>query len=62
MTAAVLAHAGHWLAQVAYALPIVLVVVALVVTKVRERRASAATREEPDAAKADAAGAARPAS
>jgi hypothetical protein len=39
MTAPPLAHAGHWLAQVAYALPLVLVVVALVVTKVRERRA-----------------------
>jgi hypothetical protein len=39
MTAPPLAHAGHWLAQVAYALPLVLVVVALVVSKVRERRA-----------------------
>jgi hypothetical protein len=38
MTAPPLAHAGHWLAQVAYALPLVLVVVALVVSKVRERR------------------------
>jgi hypothetical protein len=38
MTAPPLAHAGHWLAQVAYAVPLVLVVVALVVTKVRERR------------------------
>jgi hypothetical protein len=35
----VLAHAGHWLAQVAYVVPLVLVVVALVVTKVRDRRA-----------------------
>jgi hypothetical protein len=40
-----LAHAGHWLAQVAYALPLVLVVVALVVTKVRERRAGGAPRD-----------------
>jgi hypothetical protein len=38
MTALPLAHAGHWLAQVAYALPLVLVVVALIVTKLRERR------------------------
>jgi len=34
-----LAHAGHWLAQVAYIVPLLLVVVALVVSKVRERRA-----------------------
>ena len=46
MTALPLAHAGHWLAQVAYALPLVLVVVALVATKLRERRAGG----EPDAA------------
>ena len=34
-----LAHAGHWLAQVAYVVPLLLVVIALVVSKVRERRA-----------------------
>jgi len=45
MIALPLAHAGHWLAQVAYALPLVLVVVALIVTKLRERRAG----DEPDA-------------
>ena len=33
-----LAHAGHWLAQVAYLLPLVLLVVLLVVGKLRERR------------------------
>ncbi len=55
----VLAHAGHWLAQVAYAAPLVLVVVALVVSTLRGRRsepeeqgaegppAAAATRERP---------------
>jgi hypothetical protein len=42
----VLAHAGHWLAQVAYAAPLVLVVVALVVSKLRDRRGKA---EEPAA-------------
>ena len=35
-----LAHAGHWLAQVAYVVPLLLVVVALVVSKMRERRAA----------------------
>ena len=45
MTALPLAHAGHWLAQVAYAVPLVLVVVALVVTKVRERRGGGSTEE-----------------
>lgn len=34
-----LAHAGHWLAQIAYLLPLVLLVVLLVVGKLRERRA-----------------------
>jgi cytochrome c oxidase assembly factor CtaG len=42
-----LAHAGHWLAQVAYALPIVLVIIALVVSKLRERRARANDGEPP---------------
>jgi hypothetical protein len=32
------AHAGHWLAQIAYLLPLVLLVALLVVGKVRERR------------------------
>ena len=36
-----LAHAGHWLAQVAYLAPLVLLVVMLVVGRIRERRARA---------------------
>jgi TRAP-type uncharacterized transport system fused permease subunit len=32
------AHAGHWLAQVAYLLPLVVLIALLVVGKVRERR------------------------
>jgi hypothetical protein len=42
----VIAHAGHWLAQVAFAAPLVLVVVALVVSKLRGRRSES---EEPGA-------------
>jgi hypothetical protein len=38
MTAAPFAHAGHWLVQVAYLTPLVLLVVMLVVGKLRERR------------------------
>jgi uncharacterized membrane protein YtjA (UPF0391 family) len=34
----VVAHAGHWLAQIAYLLPLVLLVALLVIGKVRERR------------------------
>jgi uncharacterized membrane protein YtjA (UPF0391 family) len=33
------AHAGHWLAQIAYLAPLVLLVVMIVVGRVRERRA-----------------------
>ena len=32
------AHAGHWLAQIAYPAPLILLVALLVVGKVRERR------------------------
>jgi uncharacterized membrane protein YtjA (UPF0391 family) len=39
MSAPVLAHAGHWLAQIAYLLPLVVLVVVLVAGPVRERRA-----------------------
>jgi uncharacterized membrane protein YtjA (UPF0391 family) len=41
-----LAHAGHWLAQVAYLTPLVVLVVVLVAGRVREhrRRADAADR------------------
>ena len=38
MTAPPLAHAGHWLAQVAYLAPLVLLVGMLVIGKLRERR------------------------
>lgn len=39
MTATVvLAHAGHWLPQLLYLAPVAVVVVALVVGRVRERR------------------------
>jgi uncharacterized membrane protein YtjA (UPF0391 family) len=38
MIAPPLAHAGHWLAQAAYLLPLVVLVVMLVVSKLRERR------------------------
>ena len=34
----VLAHAGHWLVQVAYFLPVVIFLVWLAVTVLRERR------------------------
>ena len=35
-----LAHAGHWLAQIAYLAPLVLLIVLLVVGKLRARRES----------------------
>jgi uncharacterized membrane protein YtjA (UPF0391 family) len=38
MSAPPFAHACHWLAQVAYLLPLVVLVVMLVVGRVRERR------------------------
>jgi membrane protein implicated in regulation of membrane protease activity len=34
----VLAHAGHWLVQIAYFLPVVIFLIWLAVTVVRERR------------------------
>jgi len=34
----VLAHAGHWLAQLLYLAPLVVLIVAIVVGRVRERR------------------------
>lgn len=33
-----LAHAGHWLAQVAYTAPVLVLIVALGVTSLRDRR------------------------
>ena len=38
MTAPPFAHAGHWLVQVAYLLPLILLVAMLVLGKLRERR------------------------
>ena len=43
-----IAHAGHWLAQLAYVVPLLLVVIALAVSKVRERRAGPEARDEAD--------------
>ncbi len=38
MTAPPLGHAGHWLAQVAYLAPLVVLVAMLVIGKLRARR------------------------
>ena len=38
MTAPPLAHAGHWLVQIAYLAPLVGLIAILVVGKLRERR------------------------
>jgi hypothetical protein len=38
MIAPPFAHAGHWLAQVAYLVPLIVLVVVLVAGRVRERR------------------------
>ena len=38
MTVPPFAHAGHWIAQIAYLLPLVLLVCFLVASKLRERR------------------------
>ena len=45
MTVPPFAHAGHWLAQIAYLMPLVLLVVMLVAGKLRERRER--RRDEP---------------
>lgn len=42
MTALLLAHAGHWLVNVLYLVPLLVVVAMLVVASVRDRRAEAA--------------------
>jgi hypothetical protein len=39
MTVPPFAHAGHWLAQIAYLAPLIVLVVMLVVGRFRERRA-----------------------
>jgi hypothetical protein len=38
MTVPPLAHAGHWLAQIAYLLPLIVLIGMLVAGKLRERR------------------------
>ena len=38
MTVPPFAHAGHWLAQIAYLAPLVVLVVMLVVGRLRDRR------------------------
>jgi hypothetical protein len=38
MTVPPLAHAGHWLAQIAYLLPLVVLVALLVAGKLRDRK------------------------
>lgn len=46
-----LAHTGHWLLSVVYAVPVVIVGIALLVTFIRERRAPEPPEEaafEPD--------------
>jgi hypothetical protein len=43
-----LAHAGHWLAQLAYLAPLVVLVVLLVAGRVRDRRARRADVETAD--------------
>jgi cytochrome c-type biogenesis protein CcmH/NrfF len=42
----VLAHAGHWLPQLLYLVPVVALVVAVMVSRRRERRAAQEGREE----------------
>ena len=46
MTAAPLAHVSHWLVNVLYLVPLVIVVVMLGVAMVRDRRAEAAEADE----------------
>jgi hypothetical protein len=43
-----LAHAGHWLAQLAYLAPLAVLVVVLVMGKLRARRQRAAPAARPD--------------
>ena len=41
-----IAHAGHWLPQLLYLAPLVVLVVAIVVGRVRERRVAREERRE----------------
>ena len=49
MTIPPVAHAGHWLAQLAYLAPLILLVGFLVATKLRERRERRRARGVTDA-------------
>jgi hypothetical protein len=42
MSAPVIAHAGHWLVNVLYLVPLLVVVAMLAISSVRDRRAEAA--------------------
>jgi cytochrome c-type biogenesis protein CcmH/NrfF len=44
----VFAHAGHWLPQLLYLLPVVVLVVAILVGRRRERRAAREGRTDED--------------
>ena len=42
-----LAHAGHWLVNLVYLMPVIVVVGAAVVVAIRERRSPERARDEP---------------
>jgi hypothetical protein len=43
----VIAHAGHWLVQLLYLTPLIVLLVALAMGKMRERRGGASEDEDP---------------
>jgi hypothetical protein len=45
----VFAHAGHWLPQLLYLMPVVVLVGAILIGRVRERRAGGRPEEPPEA-------------
>jgi cytochrome c oxidase assembly factor CtaG len=50
----VIAHAGHWLPQLLYLAPLIVLVVAIVIGRMRERRDSNAADGHDDARAGDA--------
>ncbi|HKH40970.1 MAG TPA: hypothetical protein VKA41_03860 [Solirubrobacterales bacterium] len=46
-TVILLAHAGHWLVNLVYLMPVIVVVGAAVVVAIRERRSPERARDEP---------------
>jgi cytochrome c-type biogenesis protein CcmH/NrfF len=42
-----IAHAGHWLVYILYAVPVLIVLASIVVTVVRDRRRGAIDEEQP---------------